>query len=166
MVDHIWAKADIYWHHGDYPRIIALDRLIAEIDPHFLEPYAVGGWLMESMGDNANAEKFYRLGVANNPDESYAYYNLAAFYMNTLKNYKATIATEEKGVHCKAATVNDWRMLAHAYEKNGQLDEALATWKQIKQLFPNANNVDHNLARVQSLIDNRKAGVTPGQVDL
>lgn len=159
-VDDLWAKTDYYWHRGDYPRIIALDRIIVELDPHFMEPYSVGGWLMESDGDNASAEAFYKLGVANNQDSSYMYYYLAAFYFNTLKNYAAAAKVSSEAVAKTDADINDWRMLAHAYEKNRQLNDALHTWKTIKQKWPDGAAVDLNLARVQRLVDAANASVS------
>jgi tetratricopeptide (TPR) repeat protein len=159
-VDDLWAYTDQLWHHGDYPRIIALDRVIVEADPHFEEPYATGAWLMESNGNNPDAEAFYKLGVTRNPESSYMWYNLATFYFNTLKNYSEAVKASEVGVTKEGADVNDWRVLAHAYEKNNQLAKALETWKTIKKKFPEALAVDMNLERVQKLVDGGTA--TPG----
>ena len=153
VVDGLWAKTDYYWHKGDYPRIIALDRIIVEADPSFMEPYAVGGWLMESDGDLADAESFYKLGCVRNPTSSYMFYNLSAFYMNTLKNYALAVKASESGVRQADAGINDWRMLAHAYEKNHQLEEALATWKTMKTRWPDGLAIDHNRDRVERLIE-------------
>jgi len=160
-VDELWVKTDYYWHRGDYPRIIALDRLIVEADPTFMEPYSVGGWLMESDGDLAGAEAFYRLGVANNQDSSYMYYNLGVFYFNTVKKYAEAVNTLQQGAKKKDADINDWRMLAHAYEKNHQLNEALDTWKTIKHKWPDGSAVDHNLARVERLIETTNTNHAP-----
>jgi len=153
--DSLWDKTDYYWHHGDYPRIVAIDRLITEIDPRFMEPYSTGGWLIESMGDNANAEAYYKLGVSRNQDSSYLYYMLEAFYFNTLKDYSDAVKVGEIDITKPDADVNDWRMLAHSYEKNKQLDKALLTWKTIKAKYPTAVAVDLNLERVQKLVDSK-----------
>ncbi|MDR3710210.1 MAG: hypothetical protein P4L33_18090 [Capsulimonadaceae bacterium] len=159
LVDDLWAKADYYWHRGDYPRIIALDRIIVEADPQFMEPYSVGGWLMESDGDLKDAESFYKLGVARNQDSCYMYYNLAAFYFGTLKNYAAAVKVGEQEVRKSDADINDWRMLAHSYEKNHQLDQALATWRTIKTKWPNGTAVDVNLLRVERLVQAKSGAI-------
>lgn len=158
VVDDLWAKTDEYWHLGDYPRIVDLDRIIVEIDPTFMEPYSVGGWLMESMGDLKNAEKFYTLGAVCNPTHSYLYYNLVAFYFNTLKDYPKATSIAKEAVKLSDADINDWRMLAHCYEKTHNLDKALETWKFIKSKYPKAVAVDVNLNRVEQLI---KAAAQP-----
>ena len=112
-----------YWHHGDYPRIIALDRISTQIDPHFLECYETGGWLMESMGNLKDAEAYYRQGVANNPDTSELYYHLGFFYFNTLHDYHQAVNTFRQGISQSDADINDWRMLAHSYEHAGEYTE-------------------------------------------
>jgi tetratricopeptide (TPR) repeat protein len=160
VIDSLQDKTDVYWHHGDYPRIVSLDRVIVEIDPKFTEPYSTGGWLMESLGDLKDAEAFYQLGVERNKETSYLYYQLSAFYYNTLKDYKRSVKVSELGVKKSDADINDWRMLAHAYEKAGQLDKALETWKAIKSKYSNAEAVETNLDRVQRLLNNKSASGT------
>ena len=77
--DKLWAQNDAYWHQGDYPRIIALDRIITQADPHFIECYNTGAWLMWSSGRDADAQAFYAEAVANNPHDSTAYYDYGMF---------------------------------------------------------------------------------------
>jgi len=165
-VDQLWAQTDVYWHQGDYPRIIALDKLIVQLDPHFMEPYSIGGWLMESMGNYADAEAFYRLGVANNPKDSYLYYQLAAFYFNTQKDYQSAANIMQVGVTMKGNDVNDWRMYAHALEKSKHIDDAIATWQAIIKRFPNAAAADINLARLQKIKKAQANPTTNGEISL
>jgi tetratricopeptide (TPR) repeat protein len=160
IVDNLWDYTDYYWHHGDYPRVIHLDRIITEVDPHFLEPYSTGGWLMESDGDNKDAEAYYRLGAVRNPDKSYAWFQLGEFYFNTLHDYDKAVTVFQGSSKLPDASVNDWKMLAHSYEKAHNLPRALQTWKVIKQRYPTAPAVDLNLNRVQALV-NADAAQTP-----
>ena len=152
VVDDLWSQTDEYWHRGDYPRIVDLDRVIVEADPGFLECYATGGWLMDSLGRRQDAEAFYQLGVRNNQDASYAYYNLGMFYYNTMKNYPAAVAVFRRDAATADAGVNDYKMLAHAYERTGNLTGALVTWKAVKKRWPDAPAVDLNLKRVQAKV--------------
>ncbi|HEY3330530.1 MAG TPA: tetratricopeptide repeat protein [Capsulimonadaceae bacterium] len=156
-VDALWARTDYYWHRGDYPRIVGLDRVITEADPKFMEPYSTGGWLLESMGRVQEAEEYYRLGVDRNTDSAYMYYNISIFYFNTKKDYAQAVKASEIGVTKSDADVNDWRALAHAYEKTRQLDKALTTWKTMKTKYPTATAVDTNLNRLQKIVDGIKA---------
>jgi tetratricopeptide (TPR) repeat protein len=153
FVDDLWKQGDNYWHQGDYPRIVALDRIIVQVDPHFVECYATGGWLMESLGRLTDAEAFYQQGAANNPDSSYAYYNLGMFYFNTLKDYHASLAVFQRDAKVADTEDKDYKMLAHSYERTGDWKAALAVWKTIKKRWPNSPAVDVNLKRVEQRVN-------------
>jgi len=149
MADPLWAQADEYFHHGDYPRICDLDRVIVGIDPKFTEVYATGGWLMESLGRYSDAEAFYQQGVFNNPLSSSMYYSLGMFYYNTIHDYDAALAVYQEDVNkAPNADVNDWKMLAHTYERLRNMKMAVSTWQQIKSRWPNGPAVQVNLNRI------------------
>ncbi len=149
VVDQLWRQGDVYWHHGDYPRIVALDRIITQADPQFLEAYATGGWLMDSLGRRQDAEAFYTLGTRNNPQAAYAYWNLGFFYFNTTHDYPAAARAFLKDTEQADAQLNDWKMLAHSYEKAGEWDAAVATWQTIKTRWPNGMSVDRLLGEAE-----------------
>lgn len=160
VVDRLWRQTDEYWHGGDYPRIVALDRVITEADPQFLEAYSAGGWLMDSLGRTQDAEAFYKLGVARNPHAAYAYWNLGFFYFNTTKDYAQAARVFQMDTRQAGADLNDWKMRAHAEEKAGQWNQAVATWHTIKAKYPNGLAVDRLLReseqkRAKALADQR-----------
>lgn len=146
VVDTLWNQTDRYWHEGDYPRIVALDRIITEADPQFLEAYSNGGWLMESLGRTQDAKAYYTLGTQNNPHAEYAYRNLGFFYFNTAHNYPAAAQAFRHAVQQRDADLNVWKMLAHSYEKAGEWDAAVATWQQTRARYPHGMSVDRLLA--------------------
>ena len=165
IVDDLWKETDEYWHHGDYPRIVDLDRIIVMIDPSFQECYSTGGWLMDSLGRRSDAEAFYKLSIKNNPNMSGPYYDLGMFYMNTTKNYRAAVVVLRRGVatNVRGAGEDKNRMLsakllAHAYEHSGNLTASLKTWQSIKKRWPKAPAVDSNLRRVRAKINVTSAG--------
>jgi len=149
VVDKLWSQTDEYWHDGDYPRIIALDRVITQADPQFLEAYSNGGWLMDSLGRTADAEAYYKLGVTNNPHAAYAYWNLGFFYFNTTKDYAQAAHVFEMDTRQPDAELNDWKMRGHAQEKAGQWNKAVATWRAIKAKWPNGLGVDRQLRQAE-----------------
>jgi len=159
VTDKLWNQNEIYWHHGDYPRIIALDRIITQTDPTFVECYATGGWLMESLGNLDDAEAYYMQGVARNPRVSYAYWNLGFFYFSTRHDYPEASRILKMDTAERGADINDWKMLAHSYEKMGDWNDAVATWKQIAVRWPKGLSVDRLLHR--ALDHQRSAGTTP-----
>jgi tetratricopeptide (TPR) repeat protein len=145
------AQRDYYWHQGDYPRIIALDRILTEMDPHFLDCYETGGWLMDSLGDTKDAEAYYRLGVANNPRVEVPYYGLGFFYFNTLHKYRLAASVFHQGALLPGENILDWKMVAHSYEHAQEYDKAVATWKYIKIRWPHGLVVDQNLKRAEQM---------------
>lgn len=149
VVDKLWSQTDDYWHDGDYPRIVALDRVITQADPQFLEAYSNGGWLMDSLGRTADAEAYYTLGVTNNPHAAYAYWNLGFFYFNTTKDYAKAAQAFERDTQQADADINDWKMRGHAEEKAGQWDRAVATWRTIKAKWPTGPGVDRLLREAE-----------------
>ena len=150
VVDTLWDQTDTYWHSGDYPRIVALDRVITEADPQFLEAYSNGGWLMDSLGRTADAEAYYSLGVRNNPRAEYAYWNLGFFYFNTPHNYPAAMQAFQMAVRLPGADVRDWKMLAHSCEKAGRWDDALPVWQQARSRYPHDPSIPRLLAEMQA----------------
>ncbi len=147
-------RTDFYWHHGDYPRIIALDRVITEIDPQNIDTYSTGGWLLESDGDNAEAEAYYALGMLRNPSRSDAAFSLAMFYYNTVHEYKQAEQVLSKSVHDPDAGVLDWKLLAHTYESEGDYVKAVATWKHIQRDYPTTPALQSNLKRDEAILAN------------
>ena len=161
VVDDLSARRDGYWHRGDYPRVIALDRIITQADPHFLECYETGGWLMESLGDLADAEAYYRQGVANNPRTSESYFHLGFFYFNARHDYRQAANIFRQGTRQSDADINDWKMLAHSYKYARQYDREVAAWRHIRARWPRGVAVDHNLS--EALVRQREApGETAG----
>lgn len=135
-VDGLWAQTDAYWHKGDYPRIIALDRIITQADPNFVESFNAGAWLMWSSGLDADAEAFYQQAVQYNPDNSAAYYDYGLFLFNHRHDYPGAVRVFTQDVARANPGVLDRRMLAHSYEKAGQWDLAAAVWRRIKARWP------------------------------
>lgn len=163
VVDTLWNQTDHYWHGGDYPRIVALDRIITEADPQFLEAYSNGGWLMDSLGRTQDAQAYYTLGVRNNPQSEYAYRNLGFFYFNTKHDYPAAAQAFRRAVQQRDADLNVWKMLAHSYEKAGQWDNAVETWQQTRARFPHGMSVDRLLAEAEAKRRQARAGGHPLQ---
>lgn len=168
VVDGLWAQVDVLWHDGDYPRIEALDQIIVEADPYFVECYNTGAWLMWSDGRDADADAFYRLCIRNNPHESAAYYDYASFLLNHRKNAVRARRVLEVSARLPDAGVLDWRMLAHAREKAGDLPGAVSQWQRIRARWPQGAPSDsthggvdeNNLRRAQTLLSNSLAVLT------
>ena len=163
VVDHLWNQTDAYWHGGDYPRIVALDRIITEADPQFLEAYSNGGWLMDSLGRTQDALAYYTLGARNNPHAEYAYWNLGFFYFSTAHDYPAAARAFRHAVQQPDADLRDWKMLAHSYEKAHDWDLAVSTWEQTRARYPHGLSVDRLLAEAVQKQKQAQGGQAPAQ---
>ncbi len=150
VVDKLWAQNDVYWHRGDYPRIIALDKIIVQADPHFIECYTTGAWLMWSDGQNADAEAFYKQCIRDNPGTSLAYYDYGFFLYNHLHRYADASHVFARSSALPDAGVLDLRMLAHSYEKVGQYGRAVGVWRRIKARWPHGAPLDSTLGAVDT----------------
>ncbi|MGO8671919.1 MAG: tetratricopeptide repeat protein [Capsulimonadaceae bacterium] len=149
VINSVGRTADWYFDHGDYPRAIAVDRIVVSAWPSSVDTYTSAAWLTDSLGYHAMAEGMYQQCVELNPRSAYAYYNLGVFYFNTMKDYtSATTVFLADTRQCPDADANDWKMLAHSYEKRHMLPEAVATWRATASRWPDGPAVQTNLKRV------------------
>ena len=89
----LWIKVDKYHHeyaerHSDWTKdsnAMPLIRLVATLDPHFVEAYLTGGWMLATgLGKRSEAEEFLREGMRNNPKEWELHSELAVLYARHL----------------------------------------------------------------------------------
>ncbi|MHB9038818.1 MAG: hypothetical protein ACYC64_19420 [Armatimonadota bacterium] len=132
--DKLWENNDKFWHRGEYERCIATMRLVTQIDPHDIEAYDDGAWLMQNQLRDEEAEAFLLEGLRSNGDVYDLYFALGHFYYMHEQF--------DKAVDCLAlATTFDppmivWNTLAHAYEHAGYVDSALNIWALRKAADP------------------------------
>ena len=148
VVDRLWDRADWYWHEGRYEERVAVDRLIIRMEPGFIEPYGTAGWLLESLGRNQEALALYRQAVATVPNRWETHQDLAMYYYEQ-KDYPAAAREFGAATRQREAPTYVWKMLAHAYEHAGALEQAVATWEGVARMTPNDPAVGVNLRRVR-----------------
>lgn len=137
----LWVRCDDFFHNGNYETIVPLIRLITWLDPHQIDVYSVGGWhLAYNFTDTAQRADYRYLpasvalleeGVKQNPgvadleiDLGFVVYQLKAMdFQNSI--YWLNRAADEK-----TATYTPSRLLAHAYERSGDLDGTDRQWKK------------------------------------
>ena len=149
VVDRLWDRADWYWHEGRYEERVAIDRLIIRMEPRFIEPYGTAGWLLESLGRDQEALDLYRQAVAAAPARWETHHDLGMYYYQH-KEYAAAAEEFQRGTQQTAAPVYVWKMLAHAYERSGALEKAVAAWEAAARVAPDDPAIAVNLSRVRS----------------
>ena len=148
---------DLHWHKGEYNHIINLDRMIIAGRPDHLDAYANAAWLLWSMNRDAEAVALYQQGLKANPKTAFMYDELGHYYYNRKKDYATAIRYYEKAVTFDDCPDFTYRMLAHSYERNKQLDKALAAWQRAVEKFPESQPAKNNLNRVKQLVEQRGA---------
>jgi tetratricopeptide (TPR) repeat protein len=157
IVGRIWDRADWYWHEGRYEERVALDRLVIRMEPRFIDPYGTAGWLLESLGRDAEALELYRQAVTVAPERWETHHDLGMYHYQH-KDYPAAAAAFRRATQCAEPPAYVWKMLAHAYERSGRLDQAVATWEAAARVAPDDPAVEVNLRRVQARLRQRDDG--------
>jgi tetratricopeptide (TPR) repeat protein len=161
-VEAIWAAAndrltlqnDVWFEDGEFPMVVQLLRFQVELDPHDYETVTNLGWMLENIHEWDEAVVVYRDYKRNNPNDPDAALPEANYWF--IKRQFAKIPPLLSKVSSKAHP-NNFRILAHAFERTGKLKEAERVWKRYLALHPNDEAAKVNLARVK-----RKLG-TAGQ---
>lgn len=157
VVDRLWDRGDWYWHEGRYEERVALDRLIIRMDPHFIEPYGTAGWLLESRGRDQEALALYRQATIAAPERWETHQDLGMFYYQH-KEYAAAAGEFQRGTQQQGAPVYVWKMLAHAYEHAGALDQAVSAWEGAARVDPHDPAIGVNLSRVRARLSSPAKG--------
>jgi|GEM_PF-983326 len=150
----LYEQTDAHFHKGEYNHIINLCRIDVQGDPHNLEAYANSSWLLWSMDRDKEAVEFLLQGLKANPNTYYMYDELGSYYYFRRKDYAKSISYYEQASACKDCPALTLHMLAHAYQKNGQLQEAKSTWERVLAMKndPNHDIAKHNLQEVEQLL--------------
>lgn len=140
--DFLWLTMNHHYLEQHFAKMIPYLRTITWIDPHFLKAYRLGAWnFIYNMTVEADSlfqkEMYKRAGIAlleqgiqNNPDSYELYFELGWTYYQKLRQYDLAIKYFSLARKYERPPYVD-RMLAHAYEKNGQLLEAWKLWREL-----------------------------------
>ena len=156
-VEAIWDAADnrmeqqidIWFKDGQFPMIIQLLRFEANLYPHDYEVVSNLGWMEENVQEWDAAESTYKDYDAGNPADPDRGLMLAQFYMMR-KEYAKLPDLLEPIIKDKNVHPNNFRILAHAYERLGKLADAKRVWVQYIALAPADGTAKVNLKRVEA----------------
>lgn len=95
----LWIKLDHYHHeyaarHKDWTKnrdALGLNRMITRLDPHFVEAYATGAWMLLGMGKLKDAKSYLEEGVTSNPDSMLLHDELGTMLAVHLKDYDGSL---------------------------------------------------------------------------
>ena len=151
----LWIRADTFFHMGQYQAIVPIVRLVTWLDPHNIDVFTTGAWHLDYnfVDDDQMSDKRYipasiallKEGIANNPNIWDLYFELGwTHYGKKLDDQQKALYYIQEACKHDGFDLNTGkptpraefvdRMLAHQYEKVGDLDKAIDEWyKAIKR---------------------------------
>lgn len=140
--DLLWLQVEDLFHSGQSYKMLPIFKSVTFLQPKFITPWAVGGWhLAYNISVMAKDPKekeawiqagvdFLKEGISYNPERYDLYFELGWTLFHKVKNYSESVKYLELARKFPRPDYVD-DVLAHAYEKNGQIDRAIETWEEI-----------------------------------
>jgi predicted Zn-dependent protease len=139
-------QSDAWFEDGEFPMVIQLLRIQADLNPNDYDVVTNLGWMLENVEEWDEAVVVYREYRRNNPQDPDAMLPEADYWYR--KKQFAKVIPLLKGLTNKAHP-NNFRILAHSYERTNKLKESESTWKRYIALAPKDEPAKRNLERVQ-----------------
>jgi tetratricopeptide (TPR) repeat protein len=150
ITNNLIVASDAHWHKGEYNHVVNLLKMVVAGQPDNLEAYGNAGWLLWSMNKDQEAIALYEQGIKANPKSYYMYDEMGFYYYNRKKDYPKAIQYFEKSVKSPDVKPMSLHLLAHAYERTGQLKLSLQTWERAAKISgPQNGAAKANLERVK-----------------
>jgi tetratricopeptide (TPR) repeat protein len=151
-LNQLFEQADEHFHEGEYNHIINLYAIIVQGDPHNLEAWANGAYLLWSTERGQEAIAYLKAGITANPNTYYMYDELGTHYLINLRDPKSALPYCEQAVKFPAPFTT-WHNLAFCYEKTGQWNKAVTAWEKAAS-FENVDRPTHD--RTLQLLKNAR----------
>ncbi len=153
--DAIWDVAhnrfvdqlDYWFEDGDFPRCVQLLRIMADLDPHDYNVVTDLGWMLENIEMDDEALAVYVRFRKDNPKSADASFPEANYYFG--QKLYAKVPALLEGTLAMKPHANSFRILAHAYEKMGQLSDCKRIWTTYLKVNPADETAKVNLRRVE-----------------
>ena len=144
--DLLWLRCDMYFHMGQWYKILPIYRTITFLQPHFIQAWSVAGWHMAyNIYHEAKQEdkkmwldaglSFLKEGIINNPDRYELYFETGWTYFHKAENYEEAVKYFRRAIRFPHPDYID-RMIAHALLKKGDVRGSYEEWKRIVSLHP------------------------------
>jgi tetratricopeptide (TPR) repeat protein len=157
-VDRINRQTDDWFELGDFPRVINLVRIMYALYPADFEIATNLGWMLENIQKWDEALAVYIKYRTENPKDPDAAWPEANFYFAKKLYPKIPPILEPTLKMATHPHPNNYRTLAHAYERMDQLADAQRIWKIYLRLAPSDEPAKNNLARVEKKLRGAPTG--------
>lgn len=161
--DILWLRTDMYFHMGQWYKILPIYRTITFLQPHFIQAWSVAGWHMAyNIYHEAKDEdkpkwleaglNFLKEGIDNNPHRYELYFETGWTYFHKAKNYDEAIKYFRRAIRFEHPDYID-RMIAHAFLKKGDVKGSYEEWKRIVKRYPEDCLAKDWLKKVEAMIE-------------
>jgi tetratricopeptide (TPR) repeat protein len=144
--DILWLRSDMYFHMGQWYKVLPIYRTITYLQPHFIQVWSVAGWHMAyNIYHEAKDEdkpkwlegglNFLKEGITQNPHRYELYFETGWTYFHKAQNYDEAIKYFRRCISFEHPDYID-RMIAHAFLKKGDIESAYREWQRIVALHP------------------------------
>lgn len=157
----IWSHAqsrleqqiDIWFEDGEFPKAIHALRFENNLFPSNYEVATNLGWMQENVEDYPSATATYERYLKLNPQDPDAALPLATMLLNR-KQYDRIPSLLEPAIKRSKPSPhpNTFRVLAHAHERLGHLQDSKRVWETYLRLNPKDETAKANLRRVEGKI--------------
>lgn len=158
-VDRLNGQMDIWFEDGDFPRVINMCRVMYALYPADFDIATNLGWMLENVEKWDEALAIYIKFRTENVKDPDAAWPEANFYFMKRAYQKIPPILEPTMKMATKPHANNYRTLAHAYERMNQLQDSKRVWQQMINVFPNDGPAKTNLSRVENKL--RGAGGPP-----
>jgi tetratricopeptide (TPR) repeat protein len=157
-VDRLNTQADEWFEDGDFPRVINLCRVLYAMYPDDFDIATNLGWMLENVEKYDEGLAVYIKFRTENPRDPDAAWPEANFYYMKKAYQKIPPILEPTMKMATRPHPNNYRTLAHAYDRMGMLQDSVRIWKLLVAHYPKDTAAKNNLARVEKKL---KGGTQP-----
>lgn len=155
-VDRINSQTDTWFEDGDFPRVINLIRVLYAMYPADFEIATNLGWMLENVEKWDEALAIYIKFRTDNPTDPDAAWPEANFYFMKKAYQKVPPILEPSLKMAEKPHPNNYRTLAHAYDRLNLLEDSKRVWQLLVTLHPEDQPAKLNLARVEKKLKGGK----------
>ena len=132
---YLWS-IQYYGNYDKADRYVFLEHVyngvIAELDPHYIDPYLVGSMIMGmEAGDHEMALRLLDKGARANPEEWILPFEAGFICFDSLGDYERAAGYFERAMAIPGAPPATRRIHAEMFNKMGDKRRSLAYWSQI-----------------------------------
>ena len=144
--DRVSRQIDVWFDGGDFPKSIHLLLFEATYWPHNYDVATNLGWMLENVEEWDSALEVYKQYYKNNPQDKDRALAEADYFFRRKQYAKVPDLLEP--VLKLNPHANNFRILAHAYERLNRFDDAKRVWQEYLDFVPDDASAKVNLARV------------------